>query len=114
MLFRVDEQLVALRIVDAPLWGYAIEYEWNEAPVDTSVFETTATGSGQTDEKMQRGTVLAGPLFMKWSRGSNSFGWLYWPDDSSGISVSSITFRSVDSIHLQDPQIFWYKQEMFD
>jgi len=114
VLFRVDQQLVALRVVDAPLWGYAIEYEWSVAPVDAAVFETTSTGAGETDEKKHRGAVRAEPLFMRWSRGSKKFGWLYWPDDSSEISVSSITFRSVDSIHLQDPQIFWYKQEMFE
>ena len=113
VLLRIDEQLVALRIVDAPLWGYAIEYEWNEGPADAAVFETTATGAGQTDEKRQRGRVLTGSLLMQWSRGSEDFGWLYWPEDSSGVSVSSITFRSVDSIHLQDPEIFWYRQEMF-
>ena len=114
VLFRVDQQLVALRVVDAPLWGYAIEYEWNVAPVGAAWFETTATGAGQTDEKKQRGAILAGPLFMRWSRGSKHFGWVYWPDDSSSISVASITFRSVDSINLQDPQIFWYRQEMFE
>ena len=114
VLFRVDQQLVALRVVDAPLWGYAIEYEWNVAPAGESSFETTATGAGETDEKKQRGAILAGPLFVRWSRGSKHFGWVYWPDDSSSISVASITFRSVDAINLQDPQIFWYRQEMFE
>ena len=114
VLFRIDQELVALRVVEAPLWGYAIEYEWSVAPVDATVFETTSTGSGETDEKNQRGVVRAGPLFMQWSRGSKKSGWLYWPEDSSNISVSSITFRSVDSIHLQDPEIFWYKQDMFE
>ena len=113
-LFKVDEELVALRVVDAPLWGYAIEYEWHAAPISATTFATSATGAGETDEKEQRGAVLAGPLYMRWSRGNNKFGWLYWPEDSSGISVSSISFRSVDSIDLQDPQIFWYTQEMFE
>lgn len=113
-LIRVDDELVALRVVDAPLWGYSIEYEWNVAPASETVFDTSSTGAGQTDEKRQRGAILAGPLYMRWSRGNNKFGWLYWPDDPSGISVSSITFRSVDSINLQDPQIFWYTQEMFE
>jgi hypothetical protein len=113
-LFRVDDQLIALRVFDAPLWGFAIEYEWNVAPSDADIFETTATGSGQTDEKKQHGAVRAGPLYLNWSRGSERSGWLYWPEDSSSISVCSITFRSVESIDLQDPQIFWYTQEMFE
>lgn len=113
VLFRVDQQLVALRIVEAPLWGYAIEYEWNVAPAGEPAFKTTATGAGETDEKEQRGAILAGPLYMKWSRGSKHFGWVYWPDDSSAISVCSMTFRSVGDINLQDPQIFWYRQEMY-
>lgn len=50
---------------------------------------------------------------MRWSRGSKDFGWLYWPEDMTNLSVSSITFRSVDSIDLHDPEIFWYTQEMF-
>jgi hypothetical protein len=82
--------------------------------IDAAVFKTTGTGAGETDEKNHRGVVLAGPLFMRWSRGSEKYGWLYWPEDSSAISVSSITFRSVASIRLQDPEIFWYRQEMFD
>ena len=103
-----------MRVVDAPLWGYTIEYEWNVAPVEADVFRTTSTGGGETDEKKHRGVVRAGPLYMRWSRGSKNFGWLYWPEDSRNISVSSITFRSVESIYLLDPQIFWYKQEMFE
>jgi hypothetical protein len=114
VLFRVDDQLVALRVVDAPLWGYAIEYEWHAAPADPAVFETTATGAGQTDEKKRHGAVRAGPLYLKWSRGSAESGWLYWPEDSGMVSVCSITFRRVGRIDLQDPQIFWYRQDMFD
>ena len=114
VLFKVDQELVALRVVEAPLWGYAIEYEWNAAPLSADVFETASTGAGQTDEKQQRGAVRAGTLFMRWSRGSKHFGWLYWPKKPEKISVSSITFRSVDSINLKDPEIFWYTQEMFE
>ena len=114
VLFRIDQEMVAVRVVDSPLSGRAIEYEWNVAPIDAAVFKTTGTGAGETDEKNHRGVVLAGPLFMRWSRGSEKYGWLYWPEDSSAISVSSITFRSVASIRLQDPEIFWYRQEMFD
>jgi hypothetical protein len=114
VLFQVADQLVALRVVDAPLRGFAIEYEWNAAPADLAVFETTATGAGQTDERRRRGTISAGPLYLEWSRGSAESGWLYWPEDSNLVSVCSITFRSVERIDLQDPQIFWYKREMFD
>ena len=114
VLFKIDQQLVALRVSNVPLSGYGIEYEWNTSALDATVFETTSTGAGETKEKIRPGSIHAGPLFMQWSRGSKKYGWLYWPDDSSGISVSSITFRNVASIHLQDPQIFWYKQEMFE
>jgi hypothetical protein len=114
VLFKIDQELVALRVVEAPLWGYAIEYEWNAAPLSADVFETTSTGAGQTDEKQQRGAVRAGTLYMQWSRGSKHFGWLYWPEEPKNVSVSSITFRSVDSINLKDPEIFWYTQDMFE
>jgi hypothetical protein len=114
VLFKADKELVALRVVEAPKWGYWIEYEWNTAPVSESVFETSSTGAGETNEQQRRSSVTAGPLYMRWSRGSRDFGWLYWPEDSQDISVSSITFRSVDSINLQDPEIYWYKQEMFE
>lgn len=95
------------------MWGYRIEYEWNVAKVTADVFETESTGAGETSEQEKRCAVLAGPLYMRWSRGSENFGWLYWPEKKANISVSSITFRNVDSIHLQDPDIFWYTQEMF-
>jgi hypothetical protein len=114
VLFRVDQELVALRVVEAPKWGYWIEYEWNAAPVTTGVFETTSTGAGETNEQQQRSAVRAGSLYLPWSRGSKNFGWLYWPEDPKDVSVSSITFRSVDSIDLQNPEIFWYTQEMFE
>jgi hypothetical protein len=114
VLFRVDQELVALRVVEAPKWGYAIEYDWNAAPVSQDVFETESTGSGETNEQKQRSVVIAGSLYMPWSRGSKDFGWLYWPEDKTTVSVSSITFRSVDSIDLQNPEIFWYTQEMFE
>lgn len=113
VLFRADQELVALRVVEAPKWGYWIEYEWNTAPLTADVFETASTGAGETNEQKKRSAVLAGPLYMRWSRGSKDFGWLYWPEDMTNLSVSSITFRSVDSIDLHDPEIFWYTQEMF-
>ena len=113
-LFRVDQELVALRIVEAPMWGYRIEYEWNAAKVTADVFETARTGAGETNEQKRRSAVTAGSLYMQWSRGSKEFGWLYWPEDAKNVSVSSITFQSVDSINLQDPEIFWYTQEMFE
>ena len=114
VLFRVEQKLVALRVVRAPMWGYRIEYEWNTASATTHAFETESTGAGETNEQNKRSAVRAGPLYMRWSRGSENFGWLYWPEDMKNIDVSSITFRSVDSIDLQNPEIFWYTQEMFD
>jgi hypothetical protein len=114
VLFKVDQELVALRVVKAPMWGYRIEFDWNVAKVTADVFETESTGAGKTSEQEKRCAVLAGPLYMRWSRGSENFGWLYWPERKGNISVSSITFRSVKSIHLQDPEIFWYTQEMFE
>jgi hypothetical protein len=114
VLFRIDQELVAFRVVEAPIWGYRIEYEWSTAPVTADVFETASTGAGETDEKKHRGVARAGPLFMQWSRGSKDFGWLYWPEDAKDVSVCSITFRSVDRINLQDPEIFWYTREMFE
>lgn len=114
VLFKVDQELVALRVVEAPMWGYRIEFDWNVAKVTADVFETESTGAGKTSEQEKRCAVLAGPLYMRWSRGSENFGWLYWPERKANISVSSITFQSVKSIHLQDPEIFWYTQEMFE
>jgi hypothetical protein len=114
VLFKVDQELVALRVVEAPKWGYWIEYEWNAAPISVDVFETEKTGAGETNEQMQRSAVIAGSLYMPWSRGSKEFGWLYWPEDARKVMVSSITFRSVESIDLQDPEIFWYTREMFE
>lgn len=114
VLFRADQELVALRVVDAPKWGYWIEYEWNAAPHAEGVFETTSTGAGEANEQERWSAVIAGPLYMRWSRGSKEFGWLYWPEDTKNVSVASITFQSVDSINLQDPEIFWYTQEMFE
>jgi hypothetical protein len=114
VLFKAEDQLIALRVIDAPLWGFAIEYEWTAAPVGTGIFETSATGAGQTDEKQRHGGVKAGPLFMKWSRGSDQSGWLYWPEDPKSMAVCSMTFRSIASIDLQHPQIFWYTREMFE
>lgn len=113
VLFRVDQDMVALRVAEAPMWGYRIEYEWNTTSATASVFETESTGAGKTGEQKKRSTVLAGPLYMRWSRGSEDFGWLYWPENSQDLSVSSITFRTVKSIDLKDPEIVWYTQEMF-
>jgi len=114
VLFRVDEEMVALRVTEAPMWGYRIEYEWNTASATANVFETESTGAGETGEQKKRSTVHAGPLYMRWSRGSEDFGWLYWPEEEHKIDVSSITFRTVDSIDLQNPEVIWFKQEMFE
>ena len=62
VLFKADRELVALRVVEAPKWGYWIEYEWNAAPVAEGVFETTSTGAGETNEQKRRSAVIAGPV----------------------------------------------------
>ncbi|MEJ2583301.1 MAG: hypothetical protein P8127_16990 [Acidobacteriota bacterium] len=91
-LFKVDEELVALRVVRALEWGHAIEYEWRSAPATASRFQTSRAGAGRTDEDGQTGAISAGPLHMEWSRGSEGFGWFYWPEDAGGIGVSSNEF----------------------
>lgn len=113
-VFKVDDQLIAFRVSNVPLSGHGIEYEWSAAASDTTSFAPTATGSGQVEEKPHPVYVSAGPLAVQWSRGSQKYGWLYWPEDSRPTSVCAITFRSVESIDLQDPRVFWYTQEMFE
>ncbi len=41
-------------------------------------------------------------------------GWLYWPDKEGEISVCAVTWGSIDSIDLQNPEVFWYTRDMFD
>jgi hypothetical protein len=113
VVFKVDDQLIAFRVSSVPLSGYGIEYEWTAAPAGAAL-TATATGAGAVEEKPQPVYIRAGPLAMQWSRGSQKYGWLYWPEDAHPTSVCAITFRSFESINLQDPRVFWYTQEMFE
>jgi hypothetical protein len=114
VVFRTAGQLVALRVVDAQRWGYEIEYEWQATAPGSDTFDGTYQGTARTEEELGFGSVRAGPLFLRWSRGSENMGWLYWPDKKSDIKVSAITWGSVDSINLQDPEVYWYTREMFE
>jgi hypothetical protein len=117
VVFRTAGQLVALRVVDASRWGYKIEYEWQATAPGTEVFGGTTRETATTEENTENnrcGSIRAGPLFLQWSRGSEEMGWLYWPDKEGEISVCAVTWSSVDSIDLQNPEVFWYTREMFD
>jgi len=113
VLLRNREQLVAVRVVGTAAGGYSIEYRWETAPFAASGFATEERGTGMTQEERGHGVVKAGPLRFKWSRGSQSTGWLYWPPASDELSVCSVTWPSIEEIDLQDPEIYWYTQEMF-
>jgi hypothetical protein len=113
VLFRKDGELVALRVIAAPAAGYSIEYEWMTAPASGRGFTTDDGGTGATEEQRGFGHISLGPLYFKWSRASKSSGWLYWPPGSNDFSVCSRTWTSIDEIDLQQPEIHWYTQEMF-
>lgn len=76
VLFRADQELVALRVVEAPKWGYWIEYEWNTAPLTADVFETASTGAGETNEQKNGApcspgrSICGGPAGRRISAGS--------------------------------------------
>ena len=117
VVFRTAGQLVALRVIESERWGYQIEYEWQATAPDSEIFDGKRQGAGATDENRENrrlGTIRAGPLLLRWSRGSEEMGWLYWPENENDISVCAITWGSVDSIDLRDPEVFWYTREMFE
>jgi len=105
VLLRTGGQHVAIRVTAASRLGNAIEYEWDLAPAGGTVFVSETHGSASTVESNG---------FFKWSRGSQDFGWLYWPVGLADISVCSRTWRNLEEIDLEDPDIFWYTPEMFE
>ena len=114
VLLRTGAQLVAIRVTAASRLGNAIEYEWDLAPAGGTVIVSETHGSASTVESNGFGQVVAGPLRFKWSRGSQDFGWLYWPVGLADIAVCSRTWRNLEGINLEDPDIFWYTKEMFE
>ena len=113
VLLKTDAQLIAVRVTAASLLGNAIEYEWDVAPAGGTGFVADTHGAASTVESSGFGTIVAGPVRFKWSGGSEDFGWFYWPPNPD-VAVCSRTWRNLDEINLQDPDIFWYKQEMFE
>ena len=113
-LLRTGAELVALRVTAASRLGNAIEYEWDLAPAGGTGFVSETHGSASTVESSGFGQVVAGPLRFQWSRGSQDFGWIYWPVGLTDIAVCSRTWRNLEEIDLENPDIFWYTPEMFE
>lgn len=103
LLIRRGEHLIALHLTAVSPLGDRVAYRWYLADGDGrfSRPEALEHGDGEAVEHPYTGRItLPGPLTLDWSRGSQEFGWLYWPEGSGDYAVYS---RPVAELADADP-----------
>ncbi|MFV2073373.1 MAG: hypothetical protein ACC742_12075 [Thermoanaerobaculales bacterium] len=113
VLFRRDEQMVALRVTRASQIGDSIDYQWFASRPEAVDLTDPITGEGKTRESGYMGRIAAGSMVLQWSRGSEQFGWLYWPDDRSEFAVCSLAWGSLEEADRGARGVRWYTRDQF-
>jgi len=98
LLIRRDDRRIALHVTALSPLGDRVSYRWYLADGDGrfSRPEALEQGAGETVEHPYTGRIsLPGPLTLDWSRGSTTFGWLYWPESGGDYAVYSRPFAEL-------------------
>ena len=116
LLIRRDERLIALHLTALTPLGDRVAYRWHLAG-GGGLFsrpEALEHGDGEAVEQPYTGRItLPGPLTLDWSRGSQEFGWLYWPEGSGDYAVYSRPFIALADADPGRDGGRWLTRDMF-
>lgn len=107
---RLEGRPLALELRPTPGRADRVSWHWQwlEPPA-----EGPAEASGTTVERHGLGEVRVGGLALEWSRGSEDFGWVYWPTAGPQFEVYSRPF--VDTAACRRPSGgSWLRRSMFE
>ena len=116
LLIRRNQHLLALHVTALSPLGDRVSYRWYlaDAAGRFSGPEALEQGAGEAVERPYTGRIaLPGPLNLDWSRGSTSFGWLYWPENVGDYAVYSRPFTELAEVAAGRDDGQWLKRDMF-
>ena len=116
LLIRRDDRRIALHVAAVSPLGDRVSYRWYLADGDGrfSRPEALEQGAGETVEHPYTGRIsLPGPLTLDWSRGSTTFGWLYWPESGGDYAVYSRPFAELADAAAGRDGGRWLERDMF-
>lgn len=116
IVLRHGEHLIAVSFTASSQLGDRISYRWYMAGNDGDFREPNSLeqGTGEAVEQPYTGRIaLPGRLVLEWSRGSDGFGWLYWPERPTDYAVYSRPFVDLDELADGVRGGRWLEQEMF-
>jgi len=116
LLIRRNQHLLALHVTALSPLGDRVSYRWYlaDAAGRFSGPEALEQGAGEAVERPYTGRIaLPGPLNLDWSRGSTSFGWLYWPENVGDYAVYSRSFTELAEVAAGRGDGQWLKRDMF-
>lgn len=108
--------LLALRATAASRLGDRIDYTWHLADTDGRFPDPASAehGGGEAIERPYTGRItLPGRLVLEWSRGSDAFGWLYWPEPTVDFAVYSQPFSDIGDLADGPRGGRWLTRDMF-
>jgi len=116
VVIRHGGHLVALTMKAGSQLGDHVAYRWYLAQEERQFRqpESLEQGSGEAVERPYTGRVaLPDRLVLEWSRGSDAFGWLYWPEQATDYAVFSRPFADLSDIGGGLRGGRWLEREMF-
>ena len=116
LLIRRNQRMLALHVTALSPLGDRVSYRWYlaDAAGRFSGPEALEQGAGEAVERPYTGRIaLPGPLNLDWSRGSTSFGWLYWPENVGEYAVYSRPFTELAEVAAGRDDGQWLKRDMF-
>jgi hypothetical protein len=116
VLIRHDGRLVAVRLRALSAFGKRVTYDWYRLDRQGRGARTEVAdrGRGETAENPHTGRIsIPGGPSLVWSRGSQTSGWLYWPEQGPEIEFYSHAFAELAAVDPGSGSGRWLSRRMF-
>lgn len=116
IVIRNGRRLIAVSLTASSQLGDRVSYHWYLAAEDGDFSrpDSIEQGAGEAVERPYTGRIaLPDRLVLEWSRGSDGFGWLYWPERPDDYAVYSRPFADLTELGDGPRGGRWLERAMF-
>ncbi len=114
VVIRHDEGLVAVNLHATSQLGDRVLYQWYRANADGWFAPEASLEMGEAEavERPHTGRIaIPGFPTLVWSRGSQESGWIYWPEQDTGLAIFSRAFATLPDIETRTGSGRWLQRD---
>jgi len=110
VVIQHDEHIIAINLHATSKLGDRVRYRWYKANADGRFAPVASLkqGDGEAVERPHTGRLaVPGLPTLQWSRGSQESGWIYWPEQDTGLRIYPTAFVTLPEIETQSGSGSW-------